>query len=113
MGAVWHPTLFDIHNPASGGQTEKHSQPATPYDIPYRSLVPKEIGGLLLSGRNVSGTHRAHASYRVMGEALATGQTAGTAAALSAKEGSLPGRWTNTRRMRLRRPTRTAFCGRI
>lgn len=76
--------LIDIHNPAGGGQAEKHSQPATPYDIPYRSLLPKKIEGLLLSGRNISGTHRAHASYRVMGVALATGQAAGTAAALSA-----------------------------
>ena len=82
--------LIDIHNPAGGGQAEKRSQPAIPYDIPYRSLVPLEIDGLLLSGRNISGTHRAHASYRVMGVAMATGQAAGTAAALSTKEGCVP-----------------------
>ena len=82
--------LIDIHNPAGGGQAEKRSQPATPYDIPYRSLVPLEIDGLLLSGRNISGTHRAHASYRVMGVAMATGQAAGTAAALCAREGCTP-----------------------
>ncbi len=82
--------LIDIHNPTGGGQAEKHSQPATPYDIPYRSLLPKNIEGVLLSGRNISGTHRAHASYRVMGVALATGQAAGIAAALSAKENCTP-----------------------
>jgi len=82
--------LIDIHNPAGGGQAEKHSQPATPYDIPYRSLLPKQVEGLLLSGRNISGTHRAHASYRVMGVALATGQAAGMAAALSARHGVTP-----------------------
>ena len=82
--------LIDIHNPAGGGQAEKRAQPATPYDIPYRSLVPLEIDGLLLSGRNISGTHRAHASYRVMGVAMATGQAAGTAAALCAREGCTP-----------------------
>lgn len=82
--------LIDIHNPAGGGQAEKRSQPATPYDIPYRSLVPLKIDGLLLSGRNISGTHRAHASYRVMGVALATGQAAGMAAALSAQAGCIP-----------------------
>lgn len=82
--------LIDIHNPAGGGQAEKRAQPATPYDIPYRSLVPLKIDGLLLSGRNISGTHRAHASYRVMGVALATGQAAGTAAALSALAGCMP-----------------------
>lgn len=82
--------LIDIHNPAGSGQAEKFSQPAMPYDIPYRSLLPKNIDGLLLSGRNISGTHRAHASYRVMGVAMATGQAAGTAAALSAKHNCVP-----------------------
>lgn len=82
--------LIDIHNPAGGGQAEKHSQPAVPYDIPYRCLVPQQVDGLLLSGRNISGTHRAHASYRVMGVALATGQAAGVAAALSARKGCVP-----------------------
>lgn len=82
--------LIDIHNPAGGGQAERHSQPAVPYDIPYRSLLPLQTDGLLLSGRNISGTHRAHASYRVMGVALATGQAAGIAAALSARHGVLP-----------------------
>ena len=82
--------LIDIHNPTGGGQAERHSQPAAPYDIPYRSLVPLRADGLLLSGRNISGTHRAHASYRVMGVALATGQAAGVAAALSARHGVQP-----------------------
>ena len=82
--------LIDIHNPTGGGQAEKRAKQATPYDIPYRSLVPKEIDGLLLSGRNISGTHRAHGSYRVMGVALATGQAAGIAAALSVKENCVP-----------------------
>ena len=82
--------LIDIHNPTGGGQAEKHSQPATPYDIPYRSLLPRDVEGLLLSGRNISGTHRAHASYRVMGVAIPTGQAAGTAAALSVQKGCTP-----------------------
>ena len=82
--------LIDIHNPAGGGQAEKRAQPATPYDIPYRSLIPMQVDGLLLSGRNISGTHRAHASYRVMGVAMATGQAAGTAAALCAREDCTP-----------------------
>ena len=82
--------LIDIHNPAGGGQAEGHSQPAVPYDIPYRSLLPKQVEGLLLSGRNISGTHRAHASYRVMGVALAIGQAAGAAAALSVQNGCVP-----------------------
>ncbi len=85
--AVVHDAWFliDIHNPTGGGQAEKHSQPCTPYDIPYGCLIPKNIEGLLTAGRCISGTHRAHATYRVMGIAMATGEAAGVAAALSAK----------------------------
>ena len=82
--------LIDIHNPAGGGQAEGHSQPAKPYDIPYRCLLPRGVEGLLTCGRCISGTHRAHASYRVMSICMATGQAAGTAAALSAREGCTP-----------------------
>lgn len=82
--------LIDIHNPAGGGQAEGHSQPAIPYDIPYGALVPRGVDGMLTAGRCISGTHRAHASYRVMAICLATGQAAGTAAALCAKRGELP-----------------------
>ena len=77
--------LIDIHNPAGGGQAEGRSQPAKPYDIPYGALVPRDVDGLYVCGRCISGTHRAHASYRVMAVCLATGQAAGTAAALCAK----------------------------
>ena len=76
--------LIDIHNPAGGGQAEGRSQPAIPYDIPYRSMLPRGLDNLLTAGRCISGTHRAHASYRIGGICLATGQAAGTAAALAA-----------------------------
>ena len=82
--------LIDIHNPAGGGQAEGRSQPAIPYDIPYRSLLPAGLEGILTAGRCISGTHRAHASYRIGGICLATGQAAGTAAALAALAGVSP-----------------------
>ncbi len=82
--------LIDIHNPAGGGQAEGRSQPAVPYDIPYRSLLPAGLEGILTAGRCISGTHRAHASYRVGGICLATGQAAGAAAALAALSGTAP-----------------------
>ncbi len=82
--------LIDIHNPSGGGQAEGQSKVAEPYDIPLRCLIPQKVEGLLLAGRCISGTHRAHASYRVMGIALATGQAAGLAAALCAEKGILP-----------------------
>jgi hypothetical protein len=82
--------LIDIHNPKGGGQAEGQAKMAKPYDIPYRCLLPKGIENLLTAGRCISGTHRAHASYRVMAICMAVGQAAGTAAALSAKGAVTP-----------------------
>ncbi len=82
--------LIDIHNPAGGGQAEGHSKMAQPYDIPYGALVPLGVEGLLTAGRCISGTHRAHASYRVMAICMATGQAAGVAAAMSLQAGVTP-----------------------
>jgi len=54
-----------------------------PYDIPYRSLVPQKIGNLLVAGRCHSATRGAHASTRVTATAMAMGEAAGCAAAIS------------------------------
>ncbi|MCD6051571.1 MAG: dependent oxidoreductase, partial [Verrucomicrobia bacterium] len=56
-----------------------------PYDIPYRSLVPQKIENLLVAGRCHSATRGAHASSRVTVTAMAMGEAAGCAAALSLK----------------------------
>ena len=61
-----------------------------PYEIPYRCLVPETVGGMLFAGRCISGTHEAHASYRVTGTCMAMGQAAGLAAAMAAAEGESP-----------------------
>lgn len=57
-----------------------------PYDIPYRSLVPQKIENLLVAGRCHSATRGAHASTRVTVTAMAMGEAAGVAAALSLRE---------------------------
>ena len=59
----------------------------TNYDIPYRALLPVRIKNLLLSGRCISGTHRAHGSFRALQATMATGQAAGAAAALALEVG--------------------------
>jgi len=48
------------------------------------------VDGLLTAGRCISGTHRAHASYRVMGICMGMGQAAGIAAALCAGKNCTP-----------------------
>lgn len=60
------------------------------YGIPYRSLLPLTVEGLLVCGRCFSATHDAHASARSMATCMAMGQAAGTAAALAAAAGTTP-----------------------
>jgi hypothetical protein len=55
-----------------------------PYSIPYRCLVPKGSQNLLVSGGLVSADRQAFSSARVQAQCMATGQAAGTAAALCA-----------------------------
>ena len=82
--------LIDIHNPKGGGQAEGHSHPCKPYDIRYGAFLPKGVEGLLTAGRCISGTHRAHASYRVMTPCMAMGEAVGVAAALAAEGNMSP-----------------------
>lgn len=61
-----------------------------PYTIPLRALIAKDVEGLLLTGRCISGDFIAHSSYRVTGPVTTIGQAAGRAAAVSAKKKKLP-----------------------
>ena len=92
--AVTHASFnFDVHNMSGNGLDETGAQDAftaTYYTIPYGCLVPETIDGLLLAGRNISGTHMAHANYRVMPICANMGQAAGTAAAICVKENIQP-----------------------
>ncbi len=59
------------------------------YGIPYRTLLPAGLDGILVAGRCFSATHDAHASARSMATCMAMGQAAGTAAALAASGGAV------------------------
>jgi len=61
-----------------------------PYDIPMRSLIAKDVDGLMMAGRCISGDFFAHASYRVTGNAVAMGEAAGYVAAKAAINDCLP-----------------------
>lgn len=85
---------FDVHNLTGAGLDKtgvqhKWSQPKG-YTIPYGCLIPEKIDGLLLSGRNISGTHIAHSNYRVMPICCGIGEAAGIAAAIAAKKQIMP-----------------------
>lgn len=60
------------------------------YNIPLRSLYSRNISNLMMAGRNISATHVAFCSTRVMATCSVMGQAAGTAAALCAKSKLTP-----------------------
>jgi len=90
--------FIDLHTP--GGLLAKHSEPASgedyntfseyavksyagPYGIPLRCLIARDVDNLMMAGRNVSVTHAALGTVRVMSTTALLGQAAGTAAAIS------------------------------
>ncbi len=74
---------IDIHDPQGGRTRFFFIQSGGSYDIPYRSLLPKDVEGLLVAGRTISATHEANGSTRIMGCVTAQGEAVGTAAALA------------------------------
>jgi len=63
-----------------------HPAPS-PYGIPFRSLYSKNVSNLLFAGRNISASHCALSSSRVMATCATLGQAIGTAAALAVSSG--------------------------
>jgi hypothetical protein len=58
------------------------------YCIPYGSLLPRELSNLLVAGRCISVDHRVHHATKEIPCCMATGEAAGTAAALAVAEGT-------------------------
>lgn len=92
----WHPDIvsfggwsIDLH-PADGVYSERppcnqwHAKGV--YGIPYRCYYSRNIGNLFFAGRNISVSHVAFGSTRVMATCAHGGQAAGMAAAICAKE---------------------------
>lgn len=84
---------IDLHPPegmysAQGGS--KHLHPNGIYHIPFRCLYSANVGNLLFAGRNISATHVAFGTTRVMATCAAMGEAAGVGAALCAAEGLSP-----------------------
>ena len=80
-----------IEDHHAGGDTDwQYVAESGVYGIPYRSLLPAGLEGMLVAGRCFSATHDAHASARSMATCMAMGQAAGTAAALAARRNVSP-----------------------
>ena len=96
--------FVDLHTP--GGLLAKNSEPSSaseggeyntfneysvksycgPYGFPLRILIAKGVDNLMMAGRNISATHAALGTLRVMGTTAVMGQAAGTAAAIAAQK---------------------------
>ena len=94
---------IDLH-PADGVYSEKagswHWHAKGMYQIPYRCLFSRNIRNLFVSGRLISVTHVAFGTTRVMATCANSGQAAGMAAAICARERLLPADLVEPGRMR-------------
>lgn len=91
--AVCRVTMgIDVHStdPDKTKIVESKPHRSQPYDIPLRSLIARDVDGLMMAGRCISGDFIAHSSYRVTGNAVAMGQAVGVTSALATKSGCLP-----------------------
>ena len=84
---------MDDHDPRGFETRERpniwHSAPS-PYGIPYRCVYSANVENLFFAGRNISATHVANASARVMGTCALLGQAVGTAVSLAVGYGCTP-----------------------
>lgn len=70
-----------------GGHPTIYHPAPSPWGIPFRSVYSKNIENLFFAGRNISVTHAALSSSRVMATCGLLGQAVGTAAAIAVKDG--------------------------
>ena len=77
------PKEYDFRTYATFGKVK-------PYPIPFRSLYSKDVENLMMAGRDISVTHTALGSTRVMNTGGQMGVAVGAAAFLCKKHGATP-----------------------
>lgn len=84
---------IDLHPPQGMYAEEsgsKHMHADGIYHIPFRCLYSVNVNNMLMAGRNISATHVAFGTTRVMATCAVMGEAAGTGAALCVKHGISP-----------------------
>ncbi len=87
---------MDDHNPKGMMANAPSDSPSimwpapSPYGIPYRCLYSANIKNLMFAGRNISATHAAMSSTRVMATCSLLGQAVGTAVGICVRENIMP-----------------------
>jgi len=79
---------MDVHE-AHGTGIRLYMPPA-PFDIPMRCMLPRDVDGLIVTGRAICATREANGGARHMATAMALGQAAGTMAAVCRRDGVTP-----------------------
>lgn len=86
----WSIDLHAAGGVYHAGPAAKNLFPAGVYHIPFGSLYSRNIQNMLMAGRNVSATHVAFGTLRVMATCAVVGEAVGTAAALAVRLGVTP-----------------------
>lgn len=84
---------IDLHPPKGiyeAGKPANFKRLKQPYSIPYRCLYSRNVENLMMAGRNISVTHVALGTTRLMATCAVIGQAAGTAAYLCGKYDTTP-----------------------
>lgn len=86
-GVAYGGWTMDDHNPygMDADYPNKHHRFEKPYAIPYRCLYSANIENLFFAGRNISVSHMALSSTRVMATCGIIGQAVGTACCIAKK----------------------------
>lgn len=79
-----YPADIQRTSPSDDGAIVVHPMK---YAVPFRSIVPQDVDGLLVVGRSASYDTLAHGSARVIPTGMAEGQAAGAAAKLAEEHG--------------------------
>ncbi|WP_172195038.1 FAD-dependent oxidoreductase [Saccharibacillus qingshengii] len=92
-GVAFGGWSIDLHPPQGMYAEEsgsKHYHMDGVYHVPFRSLYSANVSNMLMAGRNISASHVAFGTTRVMATCAAIGEAAGTGAALCSALGVTP-----------------------
>lgn len=81
----WSIDLHPVEGVYADAPGAKQLYSSGTYGIPFRSLYSRSVPNLFFAGRNISASHVAFGSTRVMATCATLGQAVGTAAHLSSK----------------------------
>lgn len=84
---------IDLHPPGgvySAERGSKHWHPDGNYHIPLRSLYSRNVSNLWMAGRNISASHVAFGTTRVMATCAVLGEAVGIASAVAQRNGLTP-----------------------